>query len=71
MFIADLVMGTTSFILLLVFLYVTFKVVKLIQCNDKILLAMLVFLDITLISKYSYMGHMIIIYFTLIEIKNV
>jgi len=54
MFIADVVMGSTSFALLIVFLFVTMKVVPLIHCNDKILLSMLIFLDITLVSKFIF-----------------
>lgn len=51
MFIADLIMGSTSLILLILFTYVTYQVVKLIYLNDKILLSMLIFLDLTLLSK--------------------
>ena len=51
MFVDDIVMVCMSFVLLLIFTYVTFKVTRIIKCGDKILLWMLIFLILTLISK--------------------
>ena len=50
MMIDDIVMGAISFSILLLFIYVTYKVARLIKCGDKILLLMLLSLDVTLIS---------------------
>lgn len=51
MFIADLVMGSTSLVLLVLFSYVTYKVLKIIYFTDKVLIFMLFFLDLTLICN--------------------
>lgn len=51
MFIADLVMGSASFILMLIFFLITYKVIKIIRLGDKVLVSMLIFLDLTLVSN--------------------
>jgi hypothetical protein len=53
MMVADIFMIAISFILLIIFSIVTVLVTRIIKCGDNVLLGMLVFLDITLISKYT------------------
>ncbi len=51
MFIADVTMSATSVLLFVLFVYVTVKVVRIIQFTDKVIMFMLIFLDLTLVGK--------------------
>lgn len=53
MFVTDIVLASCSLVLLSLMSLVTFKVTMLIRLNDKVLLSMLVFLDLTLLGKHE------------------
>lgn len=69
--ISDSIILTIVIIMLIIMLFVTYKVIKITSYSDKILVLMLIFLDITLICKYYFifkilLGHII---FNIIRIK--
>ena len=51
MFDSDMVMLGITFIIFVIFLYLTYKVIQIIKLQDKTILSMLVFLDLTLACK--------------------
>jgi hypothetical protein len=51
MYVTDIFLASCSLVILMVMTFVTYKVTKLIFMNDKVLVFMLVFLDLTLIGK--------------------
>ncbi len=69
MFVTNCVLASCCGLMLLLMIWVTYKVAKLIRLNDKILLLMLIFLDLSLFCKQASSTPLCYLPFPLLIVK--